>query len=201
MKLIIGLGNPGRVYSGHRHNTGFACLNYFARRHGIRFDKKQGLARVGSGRVAGSQVIVARPQTYMNLSGQSAVRLAHKLKVSPADIIVIHDDLDLPLGSIRIRQGGGDGGHKGVKSIIDDLGSSDFIRLRIGIGRPPNTADGSQPDISHYVLSAFTPDEEKTIKETVATAGAAIDCLLEEGLEKAMGRYNQSVANPEVGGI
>ena len=201
MKLIIGLGNPGRAYSSHRHNIGFACVNHFARRHDIRFDKKQSLARVGSGWVANHQVIVARPQTYMNQSGQSAVRLAHKLKISPIDIIIIHDDLDLPLGSIRIRQGGGDGGHKGVKSIIDDLGSPDFIRIRIGISRPPNTAGSDQPDISDYVLSAFTPNEEEIIKETVATASAAIDYLLEQGLEKVMGRYNKSIVNPEVEGI
>jgi PTH1 family peptidyl-tRNA hydrolase len=137
----------------------------------------------------------------MNRSGQSAVQLAHKLKISPIDIIIIHDDLDLPLGSIRIRQGGGDGGHKGVKSIIDDLGSSDFIRVRIGISRPPNTDGSDQPDISDYVLSAFTPDEEEIIKKTVATASAAIDYLLEQDLEKVMGRYNKSIVNPEVEGI
>ena len=109
MKLIIGLGNPGRGYAHNRHNIGFMCLRHFARAHGIRFDKKQGRARTGTGEVAGGKVILARPQTYMNQSGQSVSRLVKKFNINPDDLLIIHDDLDLPLGKIRIRQGGSSG--------------------------------------------------------------------------------------------
>ena len=116
MKLIVGLGNPGRGYANNRHNVGFVCLNHFARMQGIRFDKKQGKARIGLGEVAGSKVVVAKPQTYMNRSGRSVSLLVKKFNVSLDNLIVIHDDLDLPLSKIRIRQGGSAGGHKGVSS-------------------------------------------------------------------------------------
>ena len=120
MKLIVGLGNPGRGYANNRHNVGFVCLNHFAKTQGIRFDKKQGKARIGIGEVAGSKVVLARPQTYMNLSGQSVSRLIKKFNINLDDLLVIHDDLDLPLGKIRIRYGSSSGGHKGIDSIISN---------------------------------------------------------------------------------
>ena len=191
MKLIIGLGNPGRSYSKNRHNIGFFCLNHLAKQQGIRFDKKQAKARTGSGEIDGIQVVLARPQTYMNLSGQSVSRLANKFKAGLGDLIVIHDDLDLPLGKIRIRQVGGSGGHKGIKSIISEIGSSDFIRVRIGISRPAtNTTEISEAAIIKYVLSDFTPDEKQSIVPVIARASEAILCLLTEGLEAAMNKYN-----------
>jgi PTH1 family peptidyl-tRNA hydrolase len=188
MKLIVGLGNPGSAYSGNRHNIGFVCLGYFARRHRINLDRKQCLARVGSGNAAGEAVVLARPQTYMNNSGRSVVRLLNKLKLSPEDLIVIHDDLDLPLGRIRLRQGGGSGGHNGVFSIIDEIQSQDFYRIRIGIGRPGEYA--GEEDIIDFVLSDFTPEEESVIQEAAANASEALDCLLANGLEAAMNRFN-----------
>ena len=192
MKLIIGLGNPGRGYSKNRHNIGFTCLNHFAKRQGIRLDKKRGQARTGSGEVDGTQVVLARPQTYMNLSGQAVSRLVKRFNVGLGDLIVIHDDLDLPLGKIRIRQGGSSGGHKGVDSIISELGSKDFIRIRVGIGRPTENANEiSEADIIKYVLGDFTPEEKQTIKPVIAKASEAILCLLTEGLEAAMNSYNQ----------
>ena len=192
MKLIIGLGNPGRSYSKNRHNIGFACLNHFAKRQGIRLDKKRGQARTGSGEVDGTQVVLARPQTYMNLSGQAVSRLVKKFNVGLGDLIVIHDDLDLPLGKIRIRQGGSSGGHKGVDSIISELGSQDFIRIRVGISRPTENANEiSEADIIKYVLGNFTPEEKQTIKPVIAKASEAILYLLTEGLESAMNSYNQ----------
>lgn len=193
MKLIVGLGNPGRGYANNRHNVGFACLNHFARMQGIRFDKKQGRARIGMGEVAGSKVVVARPQTYVNLSGQSVSRLVKKFKIDFTDLVVIHDDLDLPLGKIRIRYGGSSGGHKGVESIISELGSQDFIRIRVGIGRPTPTGshvEVSEADIIAYVLSGFTPDEKQIITQVIPSVNEAILCLLTDGLTSAMNKYN-----------
>ena len=193
MKLIIGLGNPGRIYACNRHNIGFMCLNHFARAQGIRFDKKQGLARIGTGEAAGTEVILARPQTYMNLSGQSVGRLVHKFDVDINDLLVIHDDLDLPPGKIRIRHGGGSGGHKGIKSIITELNSQSFPRLRVGIGRPTvveGSTETSETDIVTYVLSDFTPDEKQAVNTTIPTVSEAILYLLTEGLTAAMNKYN-----------
>ncbi len=192
MNLIVGLGNPGRGYANNRHNVGFICLNHFARKQGIRFDKKQGQARIGVGEVAGSKVVVARPQTYMNLSGQSVSRLVKKFNINLDNLLVIHDDLDLPLGKIRIRQGGSSGGHKGVDSIITSLGNQDFVRLRIGIGRStmlPGSAE-SEADIIAYVLSDFTPEEKQVIDRVIPEVSEAILCLLTEGLVAAMNKYN-----------
>ena len=193
MKLIVGLGNPGRGYANNRHNVGFICLNHFARTQGIRFDKKQGRARIGIGEVAGSKVVVAKPQTYMNLSGESVSRLIKKFDINLDNLLVIHDDLDLPLGRVRIRHGGGSGGHKGIDSIINELGSQDFIHLRVGIGRPvknEGTTEFSDDEIITYVLSDFTPEEKQIVTQVIPRVSEAIYCLLTEGLTAAMNRYN-----------
>ncbi len=193
MKLIVGLGNPGRGYANNRHNVGFVCLNYFARMQGIRFDKKQGKARIGLGEVAGSKVVVAKPQTYMNRSGRSVSLLVKKFNVSLDNLLVVHDDLDLPLGKIRIRQGGSAGGHKGAGSIITELASQNFIRIRVGIGRPVKNegfTEFSEDEIINYVLSDFTPDEKQTITQVIPRVSEAILCLLTEGPVAAMNRYN-----------
>ena len=193
MKLIAGLGNPGRGYANNRHNVGFMCLNYFAKKQGIRFDKKRGKARIGIGEIAGTKVALARPQTYMNLSGQSVCLLVKKFDINLNDLLVIHDDLDLPLGKIRIRQGGGSAGHKGVNSITTELGSQDFIRIRVGIGRPNiigGSAEISEADIITYVLSDFTPEEKQAITQVIPTVSEAVLCILTEGLTAAMNKYN-----------
>ena len=193
MKLIVGLGNPGRSYANNRHNVGFICLNHFAKTQGIRFDRKQCQARIGSGEVTGSQVVLAKPQTYMNLGGQSVNRLVRKFNINLNDLLIIHDDLDLPLGKIRIRWGGSSGGHKGIESIISYLGSPDFPRLRVGIGRPTTTegsATISEADIITYVLSDFTPEEKQVITQLIPRVSEAILCLLTEGLPAAMNKYN-----------
>jgi len=193
MNLIVGLGNPGRGYASNRHNIGFTCLNHFARAQGIRLDKKQGQARIGEGKVGGGKVVVARPQTYMNLSGQSVSRLVKKFNIDLNNLLVIHDDLDLPLGKIRIRQGGSSGGHKGVDSIITWLGSQDFLRLRVGIGRPvmpPGGGEFSEADIIDYVLSDFTSEEKQAMARVIPRVSEAIVCLLTEGLTAVMNRYN-----------
>ncbi len=193
MKLIVGLGNPGSSYAKNRHNIGFICLNYFARRYTIRWDKKQAKARTGTGVIDGNSVLLAKPQTYMNCSGQSVSRLVNKFSVDLNDLIVIHDDLDLSPGKIRIRRGGGSGGHKGIGSIINDLCSHDFIRIRFGIGRPlPGESffTANDNDIIDFVLSDFTPDEQRSIKPSIIRVSEAITCLLNEGLEAAMNSYN-----------
>jgi len=193
MKLIAGLGNPGRGYANNRHNVGFMCLNYFAKKQGIRFDKKRGKARIGMGEIAGTKVALARPQTYMNLSGQSVCLLVKKFDINLNDLLVIHDDLDLPLGKIRIRQGGGSAGHKGINSITTELGSQDFIRIRVGIGRPNiigGSAEISEADIITYVLSDFTPEEKQPITQAITRVSEAVLCILTEGLTAAMNKYN-----------
>ena len=193
MKLIVGLGNPGRVYAHSRHNIGFMCLNHFAKAHGIRFDKKQSKARTGTGEVAGKKVIVARPQTGMNLIGEAVSRLVKKFKLSPSDLIVIHDDLDLPLGKIRISYDSGSGGHKGVNSIVAHLNRQDFIRIRVGVGRPDisgESAEEKEVNIIDYVLSDFTPQEKRITAQVIPKVSQAVVCLLEEGLTAAMNKFN-----------
>jgi PTH1 family peptidyl-tRNA hydrolase len=189
MKLIVGLGNPGRVYANNRHNIGFVCVNYFARTEGIKFDQKKGRARIGIGRVAGNEVVLAKPQTYVNLSGESVSQLVKKFNISLNDLIVIHDDLDLPLGKMRISYGSSSGGHKGVESIITELGSHDFVRLRVGIGRPTKPVL-SEADIIAYVLSDFTPEQKQAIVQVIPKVSEAILCLFTKGLTPAMNKYN-----------
>jgi PTH1 family peptidyl-tRNA hydrolase len=193
MKLIVGLGNPKSGYSRNRHNIGFICLNYFARRNDIRWDKKQANSRTGTGKINSDSVLLAKPQSYMNYSGHSVSRLVNKFKTNINELIVIHDDLDLPLGRIRLRRGGSSGGHKGIDSIINELGMRDFVRIRFGIGRPLSgngIALKDEVDIINFVLSDFTPDERNVIKNAIIQVCEAITCILNEGLEVAMNRYN-----------
>ena len=188
MKLIVGLGNPGRAYANNRHNIGFICLNHFARSHGIKFDRKQGRARIGMGKVTGSELVVAKPQTYVNLSGKSVSQLVRRFNISLDDLIIIHDDLDLPLGKIRLSYSSSSGGHKGIDSIIKELGSQDFIRLRVGIGRP---AEASEDEIIAYVLSDFTPEQKQAIAPVIPRVSEALLCLLTEGPTPAMNKFNR----------
>ncbi len=190
MRLIVGLGNPGRAYANNRHNIGFTCINHLARSHGVKFDRKQGLARIGTGKIAGNEVVLAKPQTYVNLSGESVSRLVKKFNTSLDELVIIHDDLDLPLGKIRISHASSSGGHKGINSIIEELGSRDFIRLRVGIGRP-DKAEASEDDIIAYVLSDFTPEQKQAITPIIPRVSEAILCLLTEGLTTAMNKYNR----------
>lgn len=193
MKLIVGLGNPGFLYARNRHNIGFICIRHLARTQGIRFDKTQGHARTGTGKIAGNRVVLARPQTYMNSSGESVSQLVKRLNIAPADLIVIHDDLDLPPGKIRIRLGGSSAGHKGIDSIIRHLGSQDFHRVRVGIGRPDISEDPStdkEAAVVAYVLSDFTPEEKEIITKAIPEVSQAILCLLTEGLNITMNKYN-----------
>ena len=191
MKLIVGLGNPGKTYAHNRHNAGFRCLNYFARLHSIRFDHGQCRARVGLAEVRGEKLLLAKPRTFVNLSGQSIAGLVHKHNIPLSDLLVVYDDLDLPLGKIRLRQSGGSGGHKGMNSIISALGGEDFPRIRVGIGRPEGEKKSINEDaIVNYVLSDFFRQEEAIIKPVIVKVSEAIDFFITEGIEAAMGKFN-----------
>jgi len=187
MNLIVGLGNPGREYAGTRHNVGFRCVTYFAKLHGISFDHQQCKAKVGTGKADGITVVLAKPRTFMNASGESVHLLAHKFKVTSQSILIVHDDIDLPLGKIRIRERGSSGGHKGIQSIIDGIGSQDFPRIRIGVGRPQNEGD---EEVVDHVLGDFSPQERRMIDETVPRVSEAIRCILLDGVVAAMNKYN-----------
>jgi len=168
------------------------CISFFAKSHSIRFDKKKGYSRVGEGEFNGNTVILARPQTYMNASGTAVKALFGKLKVSCDDLIVIHDDLDLPIGRIRIRKGGSSGGHRGIQSIINEIGSNEFIRIRIGIGRPgiSESPDEQEKEVIDYVLGDFTSEEHPLIQTAIQRVNDALEALLELGLDQAMNRFN-----------
>lgn len=192
MKLIVGSGNPGKVYAHNRHNVGFRCLNYFAKLHSIRFDRRQCQAKVGFAELSGNKLLLVKPRTFVNLSGEAVGCLVRKHNIPLSNLLVIYDDLDLPLGKIRLRPSGGSGGHKGMKSIVSTLGSEDFPRIRVGIGRPqveglPNTAEDV---IVNYVLSDFSPQEEEVIKPAIVKVAEAIDCFLTQGIEAAMSKFN-----------
>lgn len=191
MKLIVGLGNPGRTYANSRHNVGFQCLSYFARAHRLSLTRRQSRARVGGGEVAGTKVVLARPQTFMNQSGESVSRLVRRFNIPLADLLIIYDDLDLALGKIRIRERGGSGGHNGMESIIACLGSEEFPRIRVGIGQQADEpALLSKETTIDYVLSDFTAEEKPIIKEVYARVAQAIHCILTEGIAATMNRYN-----------
>ncbi len=182
--LVVGLGNPGERYARNRHNVGFRCVRRLAAAHGLTF-RRHGQARTASGTVAGRRLVLAMPQTFMNESGRAVAPLVRFHKLPLDHLLVVYDDLDLPPGSIRLRPGGGSGGHRGMLSIIQHLGSQDFPRLRIGIGRPPEGIDPAD-----YVLQNFSAGEEATIEEGLERAVAAIEFWLTEGIEEAMSRYN-----------
>lgn len=184
--LLVGLGNPGREYQNTRHNIGFRCADAFTRAHGLAYEsKKRSKAIVAEGTVAGQRVLVAKPQTYMNLSGSAVQGLAAFYKIPPQRILVIYDDLDLPAATLRVRSKGGSGGHRGMTDIIRRLGTQEFPRIRFGIGRPPGRMDPAD-----YVLQRFSPEEEPAIAEAVERAIAAVEIWLRDGIEAAMNASN-----------
>ncbi len=193
MKLIIGLGNPGKTYAHNRHNIGFRCVNHLAKLHFISMKQRQCRSQTGSGEIAGVKVLLAKPSTFVNRSGEAVGQLVRVYRIPLDDLIVICDDLDLPLGKLRLRAGGSGGGHKGMNSIIESLGSQDFARIKIGIGRPikeDGTPISDEAAIVDYVLSDFTRREETIIKPAIARATEAIECILAEGITAAMNKFN-----------
>jgi PTH1 family peptidyl-tRNA hydrolase len=185
--LIIGLGNPGREYKDNRHNVGFMLIDRLAVRLDARMNRLQSKALVSSVLIDEHKIILAKPQTYMNLSGDSVGGLARFYKVPLEQVLVAHDDLDLPFGTIRVRPGGGPGGQKGVASAIQRLGSKDFPRLRIGIGRPPGRMDPAR-----FVLQDFPNSEQLTLSEVLDRAAEAVLSFVRDGVQAAMNKFNAS---------
>lgn len=182
--LIAGLGNPGARYARSRHNVGFIIVDRLARSHDLQFSRKRFNAEIAEGQVGGRRVILAKPQTFMNASGDAVGKLYAFYKIAPSDLLVVYDDLDLPLGKLRLRADGSSGGHHGMESIIARIGTSEFPRLRVGIGRPNPDAD-----IDH-VLGSFEPEERAVMEETWTRAVDAIDVWLTAGIARAMNEFN-----------
>ena len=184
--LIAGLGNPGPRYAANRHNVGFRCVERLGAALDLAFDKRQKHSHVALGTFHGRRVVLAKPQLFMNESGRAVVPLAQFYKVPPEATLVVYDDLDLPLGTLRLRPEGGSGGHKGMRSVIEHLGTQGFPRLRVGIGRPPGRMDPAA-----YVLQDFSADEQPLLDDTLERAVTAIETWLREGIEVAMDRYDR----------
>lgn len=185
MHLIVGLGNPGEEYANTRHNVGFRVIHFLAKISGIKATTFKFKAIIGRGCIEDNKVILAQPQTFMNNSGEAVGLLVNYFKIPLDKIIIIHDDLDLPTGKIRIRLNGSSGGHKGLRSIINTLGSEEISRIRIGIGRPTDRVE-----VIDYVLDYFEPEEEEEITKSISLAAAAVKSILSEGYFTAMNKYN-----------
>jgi peptidyl-tRNA hydrolase, PTH1 family len=185
MYLILGLGNPGKRYQYTRHNIGFMVLEKIAARWEVDLKQKSFDALWNRGKIAGINVLLAMPQTYMNLSGNAASKLLAYFKVDISNLIVIHDDLDLPFGKLRLKTGGGDAGHKGLKSITTCLGSADFMRVRIGIGKPSDWIP-----VEDYVLQRFDSGETDLLRQTVCLAAEAVTDIVKSDMQQAMAKYH-----------
>ena len=190
--VVIGLGNPGKEYAATRHNVGFRCVDYFAKRHSARFSRTGCRSRLAELTVRGKQILLAKPRTFMNLSGEAAVCFVRAHRISAENLILVYDDVDLPLGKVRVRSSGGPGGHKGMKSIVASLNTEGFPRVRVGIGRPDSNGNfpWSEEALIRYVLGRFTAEEETAIQESIALVSDVLECIILEGLDAAMNRYN-----------
>ena len=185
MKLIVGLGNPGRSYVRHRHNIGFMAVDVLAKRHGVGVKKKLCDAKTGKGSVKGVEAMLVKPQLYMNRSGYSVGPLFEYFKCDPDDLIVVHDDIDLAFGQIKVVHTAGHGGHNGVRSIVDELGHTSFYRVRVGVGRPEAPMDPAD-----YVLQKFADDEKEAVAEFVERAADAVEDLLQMPFKDVQQKYH-----------
>lgn len=188
MKLIVGLGNPTPQYDKTRHNVGFAVIDHLMNEYGIALDTAKHKGFYGKGRIAGESVILLKPMTYMNLSGESVVQVANYYKVAPKDIIVVYDDINLDVGRLRIREKGSAGGHNGIKNIIAHLGTDEFPRIRVGVGMKP-----PKMDLADYVLSRFSKEEEALMEEGYEKAAKAMELMVEDEISQAMNLYNGNI--------
>jgi peptidyl-tRNA hydrolase, PTH1 family len=183
--LVAGLGNPGPEYAGNRHNCGFMTADVLAGRMGARFTRSRTRAMVADGRLAGDVVTLAKPLSFMNLSGGPVAAVSTYYKVPVERIVVVHDELDLPFGVLRLKQGGGDGGHNGLRSVTAALGTGDYLRVRVGIGRPPGRMDPAD-----YVLRDFSPAERKLLPDVLERSADAVESLLARGLAAAQNEFH-----------
>lgn len=183
--LVIGLGNPGKEYAATRHNVGHWCIDRLAEVHSIGRFRRTRLAEVADGTIGGRRVVLAKPRTYVNESGRSVTSLMTKYRAAPGDLLVVYDEMDLSVGSIRLRARGGSGGHNGMRSIIDAVGTQEFARLRIGVGRPARSGD----EVGH-VLGSMPRDERAKVDEAVSRAAEAIEGVLRDSVVEAMNRFN-----------
>jgi len=186
MKIVVGLGNPGRKYERTRHNAGFMAVDELARSLRFSLTQEKYQALIGRGRIDGNEALLVKPQTFMNESGRSVGAVLRYTSASAGDLIIVHDELDLPLGAVRVKDGGGHGGHNGLRSLIDHLGSPAFLRVRVGVGRPP---EGRDP--ADFVLSPFLPGEREAAATAVARAAEAARMIVADGVTAAMNRYNK----------
>ncbi len=187
MYLVAGLGNPGRQYETTRHNIGFETIDYLSKQYNVKVNKIKYKGLCAQTEIAGEKVMLLKPQTYMNLSGESVREAAEFYKIPAENIIIIYDDISLPTGSLRIRSKGSAGGHNGIKSVIYQLQSDNFPRIKIGVGAPKNY------DLKDYVLSRFSNEEANDIISAVKTVPDALFCMIKEGCDKAASRYNKTV--------
>jgi PTH1 family peptidyl-tRNA hydrolase len=189
--LIVGLGNPGEKYAHNRHNIGFMCLDEFARAHHISLTRNRARAKTGEGKIAGKDVVLAKPSTFMNLSGEAVDKLVRKHGVKTERLIVVYDELDLPTGRIRLRLGGSSG-HNGIKSIVEHTSSEEFIRVRVGIGRPEDVESGKteRREVIDHVLGDFSTEEQAVMEKIIPQVSETLLCLLTDGLTAAMNKFN-----------
>ena len=185
MKLIVGLGNPGRKYASHRHNVGFGSVDLLAEELNIEIGKRSFGALVGQGSLKGEKLLLAKPQTFMNLSGDAVQPLLGYYKLPHDDLIVVHDDVDIELGKLKVAYQAGHGGHNGIRSIVDNLGGNDFYRVRLGVGRPP-----AMIDTADYVLHPFSEDEREVSEKLMKNGSDAIKTLIEKGLKEAQQEFH-----------
>ncbi len=192
MYIIIGLGNPTREYAGTRHNIGFDVITRLSDEYNIPLDLKKHKAICGKGYIGGQKVLLAQPQTYMNLSGESVRELIDYYKVTPEEIIVVYDEINLDIGQLRVRPKGSAGGHNGIKNIIHHLGTMEFPRVRVGVGEKPKGWD-----LADYVTGHFSREEEPIVRDALGEAAKACQVIIEDGIETAMNRFNASKKKEE----
>ncbi|MBQ9961548.1 MAG: aminoacyl-tRNA hydrolase [Firmicutes bacterium] len=184
MYIIVGLGNPGKKYEATRHNMGFMTVDQLAETHGIDVNKIKFKSLVGEGRIAGQKVLLVKPQTYMNLSGEAVRQVMDFYKIEPEELIVVYDDIDIPTGQVRIRKKGSSGTHNGMRNILQHIQTEDFPRIRVGIG------SGKKEDMINYVTGNVSKSEREMYAESVKYAALGAACIVEKGIEKAMNEYN-----------
>jgi PTH1 family peptidyl-tRNA hydrolase len=184
--IVAGLGNPGEEYSRSRHNAGFRVMDRIAKSKHVQFDRKKFKGQLAETELAGSRALLVKPQTYYNGSGECLSAVLGYYKVPPARLIVVHDELDLEAGRLRLKRGGSDAGNRGVRSVEQALGTPDFIRIRVGVSRPPGESESKD-----YLLESMSPEARANLENSITRAAEAVEAIIADGLERAMGRFNQ----------